>query len=430
MERMSGASRAPSRRRVAIVVACVGAMSALVATGVTAALLLDRPAGSTGSVVVVPRETPLTQAFPGAELGRAAGVGNQIGQVTPVGLLRDGTVYGVATLRTGAASVTSAVTVDPRTGRQSVVDRGDAVTEPLFLAAGERWLIGVTEKPVAPRVTVGHGCDLAPAACRQPPAPPRRYWCHDRQSGRTVDITASLRGAGSRLGSQIMTPEVRVTDSSIVLVSGDPGGARHLAMAGCAATPRPLGFPLLPDTQPLGPGFVMSLEDRLTQGHRVLVQDTRSGATRTVLEGSGSVAAANLYGLAWTSSPDTAGIATPTAAPHRPSVRFAPWGGPERPLDVPAAGGQGHLALVMAGERVFLLADRTRPLGGLTLYDPARNTLTRLGDTRAQLAWNKFWAAGRYVLWDDGSAEGYRWLDLGPQPAPPARGLDDLHVRR
>jgi hypothetical protein len=82
---------------------------------------------------------------------------------------------------------------------------------------------------------------------------------------------------------------------------------------------------------------------------------------------------------------------------------------------------------VAAGERVFLLADRTRPLGRLALYDPVRDTLVRLGEARAQEPWTSVWAAGRYVLWD-GGAGSYSWLDLGSGPAPPAPALDDLRV--
>jgi hypothetical protein len=361
---------------------------------------------------------PLARAFPGAAPARADGIGDQSGQVTPAGLLPDGTVYGVVG-PAAQGSGSAAVTVDLRTGRRTVVARGDAVVTPRFVAANERWLLGVTEKPAPPRVGALR-CELARDLCAGPPPPRPRYWCHDRSTGRTVDVTASL----PRAQPDMFSHDLSVTDTSVVLTANGADGQRHLGMAGCAGTPRPLGFPLLPQGRPVGPGLVMSLQDRFVHGHRVVVQDTRSGLARPVLDGIGPVAVANAYGLAWH---DDEGDGT--AAPSRPRVRFAPWGAAARTLDVPAAGGTGRLAVATAGERAFLLVDRSRPLGDLALYDPVRNTLSRLGSAQGIQPWTRVWAAGRYVLWDDGSQDAYQWLDLGPQPVPPARTLDDLHVR-
>jgi len=158
----------------------------------------------------------------------------------------------------------------------------------------------------------------------------------------------------------------------------------------------------------------MTLESDPTRGTRAVARDTRSGRTRVVLDGGGPVAVGNAYGLAWDD-------------PSMSRARFARWGGTARSLDVPAADGASHLTPVAAGERAFLLADRTRPLGDLAVYDPVRNVLTHVGSAHAWRPMTRLWAAGRYALWDDGS-DGYRLLDLGPQPAPPGLTLDDLRV--
>jgi hypothetical protein len=357
-----------------------------------------------------PVAMPLARAFPGSAVVRAEGVGRTFGEVSPAGLLPDGTVYGVAREAAGARDVAVAVTVDPRTGRRAVVARGDAVTAPRFVAGNGRWLLGVTEKPRP--VQVGHGCDLAGNPCRATPLPMPRYWCHDLSTGRTVDLTAHV----ARLGPQTVSADLSVTDTSVVLTANDVDRRPQLALAGCAGTPQPLGFALLPQGRGVAPGTVLSVEDRFAAGHRVVAQDTRSGRTRTVLDGTGPVALANAYGLAWDGGDG--------AAP-----RFAPWGEAERSLDVRALGGTSRLGVVAAGERVFLLGDASRPVGELRLYDPVHEVITTLGRTHAGTPWTRVWAAGRYVLWDAGGTGDHRLLDLGPQPAPPTRALDDLRVQ-
>jgi hypothetical protein len=286
--------------------------------------------------------------------------------VVPSGLPPDGTVYGVVR---PTGSVPTAVTVDPRTGRQVVVARGDGDAEPRFLGTGGGVLYGVTERP-AP-TPVGHGCDLAGAPCAGASVPPPRFWRHDPATGRTADLATDPRQAGA--------PELP-----------EPGAT------------------------PLAPGLVLTIDAADPRDRRVLVRDTRSGRTRVVLDGGGPSAVANAYGIAWD---DATGSRT----------RVARWGGAAQPLDVPAGGGASHLTPVAAAGPAFLLADRTRPLGDLALYDPARGVLAHLGRAQAWRPLTKLWAAGRYALWDDGGP-GYRLLDLGPQPAPPDLTLDDLRV--
>jgi hypothetical protein len=358
------------RSRVLVLAACAALVSLL--AGAAAAVVVGRggqrdPAPS-GEVDLTGRQAPLNRAFPKARVTRAAGVGDQQGQVSPAGLLADGTVYGV--VRQGAGQGSLAVTVDPRTGRRVVVARGDGDAEPRFVAAHERSLFGVTERP-APR-TVGRGCDLAGAPCAGTAVPRPRHWRHDLATGRTVDVTR-LREAGAG-------PELPPPGASL-----------------------------------LGPGLVMTLEHGNAQGGRAVARDTRSGRTRVVLDGGGPVAVANAYGIAWD---DASGS----------RARVAPWGGTARSLDVPATGRTSRLTPVAAADRMFLLADRTRPLGDLAVHDPVRNVTAHLGRAHAWRPLTRLWAAGRYVLWDDGSPDGYPLLDLGPQPAPPSLTLDDLHV--
>jgi hypothetical protein len=89
-------------------------------------------------------EMSLTRAFPKAGIARAAGVGNQVGQVTPSGLLPDGVVYGVVKRPAGTAYVTTAVTIDLRIGRQTVIEespRGSAPPQHVaFSVRMSHWL--------------------------------------------------------------------------------------------------------------------------------------------------------------------------------------------------------------------------------------------------------------------------------------------------
>jgi hypothetical protein len=360
-----------SRRVVAVSLAALVALVA-VATGWDA--LRGRTSGPRGPAPAVlagrPAPAPLDRAFPGARVTGAVGVGDQLGEVAPAGLLPDGTVFGVVRRAPGRGSPVTAVTVDPRTGRQVVVARGDGDAEPRFLAADEGAVYGVTERPVPAHV--GHGCDLAGAPCAGTRAPPPRYWRHDLATGRTVALAPGPPQAGGR-------PDL------------PPPGETRLA-----------------------PTLAMSVEAGDPRGSRAVVRDTRSGRTRVVLDGGGPVAVANAYGIAWD---DAAGS----------RARVARWGGAARPLDVPATGSESRLTPVAAAGPAFLLADRTRPLGDLALYDPVRDVLTHLGRAHARRPLTLVWAAGRYALWDGGNGD-YRFLDLGPQPAPPGLTLDDLRV--
>jgi hypothetical protein len=358
-----------ARRSRLLVATALAALVALVVVATVAGWGGPRASAPATGVAPAgrPAPTPLSRAFPGARVTDAAGVGDQPGQVAPAGLLPDGTVYGVVRQAAGRGSL--AVTVDPRTGRQVVVARGDGDAEPRFVAAGEASLYGVTDRP-APR-TVGHGCDLAGAPCAGAPAPRPRHWRHDLATGRTVDVTPRTAGAGPELPP--------------------PGESR------------------------LGPGLVLTLEHDGPEGGRAVARDTRSGRTRVVLDGRGPVAVANAYGIAWDGAAGS-------------GARVARWGGSARSLDVPATGRTSRLTPVAATDRAFLLADRTRPLGDLAVYDPVRNVLTHLGRAHAWRPATRLWAAGHYVLWDDGSPDGYPLLDLGPSPAPPSLTLDDLRV--
>jgi hypothetical protein len=361
------------RRRVLVAVASCAALVSAVAVVTVVARDGSRDRTPSIDVALADRPSPwtLSRAFPGARVTSPAGIGNQQGQVEPAGLLADGTVYGVVASASDQGSV--AVTVDPRTGRRVVVARGDGDAEPRFLAADERSLFGVTDRPA--RTTVGHGCDLPGAPCGGTPVPRPRYWRHDLVTGRTVGLAQPPGQAAPEL---------------------PPPGASRPA-----------------------PGLVMTVEADPARPGRVVVWDTRSGRSRVVLGARGPLAVrdavANAYGIAWDD-------------PSASRVRLARWGGTARPLDLPAAGGTSRLTPVAAADRVFLLADRTRPAGNLAVYDPARNVLTNLGSARAWGAWTRLWAAGRYVLWNDGSPDGYRLLDLGPQPAPVFPTLDDLNV--
>jgi hypothetical protein len=362
-----------SRSRVLVVVAsCAALVSAAAVVAVVARDGSRDPASSIDVALADrPSPRPLSRAFPGARITSPAGIGNQEGQVEPAGLLADGTVYGVVASASDRGSV--AVTVDPRTGRRVVVARGDGDAEPRFLAADERSLFGVTDRPG--RTTVGHGCDLPGAPCGGTPVPRPRYWRHDLVTGRTAGLAQPPGRAAPEL---------------------PPPGAGRPA-----------------------PGLAMAVEDDPAWPGRVVVRDLRSGRSRVVLGARGPSAVrdavANAYGIAWDD-------------PSASRVRLARWGGTARPLDLPAAGGTSRLTPVAAADRVFLLADRTRPAGNLVVYDPARNVLTNLGSARAWGPWTQLWAAGRYVLWNDGGPDGYRLLDLGPQPAPVFPALDDLNV--
>lgn len=349
-------------RRSRVLVAVATGVALVATAAVVRDVSRDRASSSDPALAGRPVPTTLGRAFPGARVTSPVGVGDQQGQVTPSGLLADGTVYGMVVPASGGGS--PAVTVDPRTGRRVVVARGVGDAEPRFLGADEHALFGVTERPA--RVTVGHGCDLAGAPCAGSAVPRPRYWRHDLATGRTVDLAPG------------------------------PGQAPELPPPGAG---RP------------APGLVMSVEDDSARGGRVVVRDTRSGRSRVVLDGGGSFAVANAYGIAWDD-------------PAASRVRFARWGGTARPLDVPAAGGTSHLTPVAAADRVFLLADRTQLLGDLAVYDPARNALTHLGRAPG----TRLWAAGNHVLWSNGVPNGYRLLTLAPEPPPATPTLNDLRI--
>jgi hypothetical protein len=318
------------------------------------------------------------------------------------GVLSDGTLYGTASR--------GAVTVDPRSGRETLLHRAVSGLRGRFLDANVHWVVGADENPppdpgyaVCGHVPTDPMCVAAARRNLRSRGSKPDVWCRDLATGRTVDITAELQGYGGT---------VALTDTAIVWASADPDSA-YRQMDGCGGRPRDLATEALPRAPRLPDDAV----DAPPPASGLIIHERRSGHTRVLSAARTTDVQLNAYGLVWT--PPPAAAAGVRAAVWGGAVRSVPVRGLPGEVSATSAPGYAHATALAVGDRVFVLGDVSEGIGSVLLYDPLSTRAAWMGAGHISTLVPTVMAAGRFVLW------GGTLLDLGTPSPPP---LPDLQL--